>query len=74
MAREPNLPGFVGKTAAVTFGARCCQSSLSVYRTFGWPAFANAGHWLHHDLPELVNRHLLDSISVEAAMQQRAAE
>lgn len=28
--------------------------------------FANAGHWLHHDLPEVVNRHLIDFLSVSA--------
>ncbi|HKO50750.1 MAG TPA: alpha/beta hydrolase [Polyangiaceae bacterium] len=27
--------------------------------------FANAGHWLHHDLPELVNQHLIDFLSPE---------
>jgi len=25
--------------------------------------FANAGHWLHHDLPEVVNRHLIHFLS-----------
>jgi epoxide hydrolase 4 len=25
--------------------------------------FANAGHWLHHDLPEVVNRHLIEFLS-----------
>jgi len=28
--------------------------------------FANAGHWLHHDLPEVVNRHLIDFLSARA--------
>jgi epoxide hydrolase 4 len=25
--------------------------------------FANAGHWLHHDLPEVVSRHLIEFLS-----------
>jgi pimeloyl-ACP methyl ester carboxylesterase len=25
--------------------------------------FANAGHWLHHDLPEVVSRHSVDFLS-----------
>jgi epoxide hydrolase 4 len=25
--------------------------------------FANAGHWLHHDLPEVLNRHLIEFLS-----------
>jgi len=25
--------------------------------------FANAGHWLHHDLPEVANRHLIEFLS-----------
>ena len=28
--------------------------------------FANAGHWLHHDLPEVVNRHLIAFLSTPA--------
>lgn len=28
--------------------------------------FPNAGHWLHHDLPEVVTRQLVDFLSVEA--------
>jgi len=26
--------------------------------------FANAGHWLHHDLPEVVSRHMIEFLSV----------
>jgi pimeloyl-ACP methyl ester carboxylesterase len=29
--------------------------------------FANAGHWLHHDLPEVVSRHLVAFFSAEPA-------
>jgi pimeloyl-ACP methyl ester carboxylesterase len=28
--------------------------------------FANAGHWLHHDLPEVVSRHLIQFLSAAA--------
>jgi pimeloyl-ACP methyl ester carboxylesterase len=28
--------------------------------------FADAGHWLHHDLPEVVNRHLVEFLSASA--------
>ncbi len=28
--------------------------------------FANAGHWLHHDLPEVVNRHAVEFLSAAA--------
>jgi len=28
--------------------------------------FANAGHWIHHDLPEVVNRHVIDFLSASA--------
>jgi len=28
--------------------------------------FADAGHWLHHDLPEVVSRHLIEFLSVSA--------
>jgi epoxide hydrolase 4 len=30
--------------------------------------FANAGHWLHHDLPEVVNRHLIDFLQPTHAL------
>ena len=28
--------------------------------------FANAGHWLHHDLPEVVSRHVIEFLSAAA--------
>ena len=28
--------------------------------------FANAGHWLHHDLPEVVSRHVIEFLSASA--------
>ena len=31
--------------------------------------FADAGHWLHHDLPEVVNRQLIDFLSSEQSLE-----
>ena len=30
--------------------------------------FANAGHWLHHDLPEVVNRHVVEFLSAAVTL------
>ena len=34
--------------------------------------FADAGHWLHHDLPEVVNRHLIEFLSPDGARAPNA--
>jgi pimeloyl-ACP methyl ester carboxylesterase len=36
--------------------------------------FANAGHWLHHDLPEVANRELIDFLSGELRARSRETE
>ncbi|MEI9950774.1 MAG: hypothetical protein WDO74_17790 [Pseudomonadota bacterium] len=63
MARDSAHPGALGEQD-LSLSARVLLPDLARHVPDVRVArFANAGHWLHHDLPEVVSRHLIEFLS-----------